>query len=115
MIIEVRATGRKSFLHLGREDLGTGTILAVFQFWGTICVLTDSWKRWVNIGANCLRQDLSNMPQMLSGPLAFLALILLSALSTSSKLIIISGSCLARRVAFSSFCSLLKSWVSNLA
>ena len=78
-------------------------------------MLTDSWKRWVNIGANCLRQDLSNMPQMLSGPLAFLALILLSALSTSSKLIIISGSCLARRVAFSSFCSLLKSWVSNLA
>ena len=50
-----------SFLHLGRGDLGTGTILAVFQFGGTICVLTDSWKRWVNIGANCLRQDLSNM------------------------------------------------------
>ena len=50
MIIEVRATGRKSFLHLGREDLGTGAIFGSFQFWGTNCVLMESWKRWVNIG-----------------------------------------------------------------
>ena len=39
MIIEVRATGCKSFLHLGREDLGIGKILAVIQVSGTIyCV-----------------------------------------------------------------------------
>ena len=50
MIIEVRATGRKSFLHLGRGDLGTGTILAVFQFWGNdLCVngqLEKMGKYW---------------------------------------------------------------------
>ena len=34
--IEVSAMGLKSFLHLGKDDFGTDTILAVFQDLGTV-------------------------------------------------------------------------------
>ena len=81
---EVRATGLRSFSTLVGPFLGMGMTVECFHFWCTVLQFKEVLNSCWNTSHSCAAQCFTARPQMLSGPVAVLDLVLLRALTTSS-------------------------------